>query len=484
MASGQMTGVLRQVEAAFGAGAVGGMTDAQLLERFRARRGDDGSETAFTALVVRHGPSVLAVCRSLLRDPHEAEDAFQATFLVLARRAGSVWVRDSLAGWLSSVAYRVAARARAVRARRRTRETPLGDRDLASKASGDDFEGRALLHEELARLPEAYRLPIVLCHLEGRTHDEAAQALGVPVGTVRSRLARGRDRLRDRLVQRGLAPGAAVGALMMGEKAPAELVESTVRAATSAGSVSAAARALAEGVVRTMWLNKSGWVAGIVVAVGLTAGGVGVAAGGGMGLGPNASPPTSPDPGGEPDGQAADSTLQKGDSAPASAGVRTDPTTSPPGHSPRMLEARLKAARGKYQMAMALHRSGTASALDPLGAQAEYNLLVAEIQDQADTIQEQLELLEVRLEAKQAECDEAETRDRLARMELDNSVKLRATNSISQGEFRQTEARPELTRAAIRMKQAERHEVEVRIDQLKRRLKRLGGLNIEPLPEK
>src|SRR5579859_4630929 len=119
MATGQTGAVLQQVGALFGAGAVSGMTDAQLLERFASRR-QDAAESAFEALVLRHGPMVLAVCRSLLRDPHDADDAFQATFLVLVRKARSIWVRDSLSGWLSSVAYRVAARARAVSARRKS----------------------------------------------------------------------------------------------------------------------------------------------------------------------------------------------------------------------------------------------------------------------------------------------------------------------------------------------------------------------------
>src|SRR5262249_21871739 len=156
--------------------------DGQLLERF-ATRGGEAAELAFAALVERHGPMVLRACRAVLRDEHEAHDAFQATFLVLVRRAGSLWVRDSLGPWLHQVACRVAWCARSASARRRRHERQAAERSgpAASEASRDELG--PVLHEEIDRLPEPYRAAIVLCCLEGLTLEQAARRLGWPIGT-------------------------------------------------------------------------------------------------------------------------------------------------------------------------------------------------------------------------------------------------------------------------------------------------------------
>ncbi len=213
MAIGRNGAAARQLTALFNVGATGTLTDGQLLERFATRPGE-GAELAFAAIVERHGPLVLRVCRSVLRDEHAAHDAFQATFLVLVDKGHSLWVRDSLAPWLHAVAYRVALCARGSAARRRRHEAA---RARSEEGRLDEIpEARELgsvIHEEIEALPERYRVPIVLCDLEGRSHDEAARHLGWPVGTVKSRQARGRDRLRDRLARRGVAPslGAGVG---------------------------------------------------------------------------------------------------------------------------------------------------------------------------------------------------------------------------------------------------------------------------------
>ena len=198
--------VLAAIDRLFRAGTAAGLSDAQLMERFATRHGE-AAEAAFAALMERHGPMVLRVCRRVLNDPHDAQDAFQATFLILVRRPGAVRQRASLAGWLYGVALRVAAHSRAASARRRVVEQAAGTR-LASGYVPD--EGRHEVWEEVDRLPERYRLAVVLCYLEGLTHEQAAARLGWPVGTVRSRLARARERLRGRLVKRGLAPGGAV----------------------------------------------------------------------------------------------------------------------------------------------------------------------------------------------------------------------------------------------------------------------------------
>src|SRR5689334_262291 len=173
-------------------GLLGGLSDGQLLERFVGRR----EQAVFEAIVHRHGAMVWGVCRRVLRDHHDAEDAFQATFLVLARKARSVVPREKLGPWLYGVAYKTAMKARAMRAKRRTREVQVPDMpepEAASRDLRDDLT--ELLDGELSRLPGRYRIPIVLCDLEGQTHQEAARQLGWPIGTVSSRLSRARSML-------------------------------------------------------------------------------------------------------------------------------------------------------------------------------------------------------------------------------------------------------------------------------------------------
>ena len=262
-------------------GSASGLGAGELLERFASER----DPAAFEALVGRHGPMVLGTCRRMLADPHDVDDAFQATFLVLARKAGSIRDADRLGPWLHGVARRVAARSRASSSRRRSLERTGGDEPTAEVS--DPLEGsevRAAIDEELARLPEKYRAPLVLCYLEGLTHDEAAEHLRWPVGTVRSRLAGGRDRLRARLTRRGLAPSAVMpGLLSKGILSPA-LLSRTIRVATSAGSAPAHVATLAKGALIAMTWNKLKTVAALGLMAGLTAGGAGVAAQyGGMG---------------------------------------------------------------------------------------------------------------------------------------------------------------------------------------------------------
>jgi RNA polymerase sigma factor (sigma-70 family) len=251
------------------------VTDRHLLERFVAAR----DEAAFAALVQRHGPMVLGVCRRLLHDAHEAEDAFQATFLVLAHKARSIGRPELLGPWLHGVAYRTAARARQA-ARRRARE-----REAAAMPDGDpavEVAWRELcqvLDEELGRLAQKYRAPLVLFYLGGKTTEEVAQLLGCPKGTVLSRLARGRDRLRTRLVRRGVALSVGVMVGVLTEQAapaavPAPLALGTVKAAvlTAAGQAAAGAipptvAALTKGVLRSMLLSKLKVVAAVVLVV-------------------------------------------------------------------------------------------------------------------------------------------------------------------------------------------------------------------------
>ena len=215
-------------------------------------------------LVERHGPMVLSVCRKTLDDPHDADDALQATFLVLAKKAGSVRKADSVASWLHGVALRVAARARAERASRRENERRGALMKEKERESSDTRpENWPELHEEIARLPAHYREPVVLCYLEGLSADLAAQRIGCPRGTVLSRLSRARERLRGRLLRRGSAPPVTLSLESMSPEAPAvpaALLESTVQVSLDFGARSITAIAtgattpvvLARGVLHAM----------------------------------------------------------------------------------------------------------------------------------------------------------------------------------------------------------------------------------------
>jgi RNA polymerase sigma-70 factor (ECF subfamily) len=239
------------------------MTDGELLESYIRQR----DEAAFEALLRRHGPMVLGVCRRILHNAADAEDAFQATFLVLVRKAASVMPRALVGNWLYGVAHNTAIKAKAMNSRRRTKESQ------AAQTARPDPEGsqqlQATLDEELSRLPEKYRAPIVLCELEGRTLKEVARHLGWPQGTVAGRLARARVLLTKRLAQRGLAlpVGALAAALAEGAASaavPNPVVVSTLKAAAlvaagqaaAPGVISPRVAALTEGVLKAMLLCK------------------------------------------------------------------------------------------------------------------------------------------------------------------------------------------------------------------------------------
>src|SRR5579885_3039271 len=189
---------------------VSGLSEWQLLERYLQRRDD----SAFEALVTRHAPMVLGVCRRMLGDALDVEDAFQATFLVLVRRSRQLGPRDAIGPWLHGVAVRVALRARSRAARRRRHEPiTLEFPAIAPVDPRPDPELGEILDQELSRLPAKYRSPLVLCYLEGRTHEEAAQQLQWPLGTLKGRLARARILMRSRLARRGLSPTAGAVAI-------------------------------------------------------------------------------------------------------------------------------------------------------------------------------------------------------------------------------------------------------------------------------
>ncbi|WP_406698916.1 sigma-70 family RNA polymerase sigma factor [Singulisphaera sp. Ch08] len=287
MATGRTGSVLRQLRVLFAAGTTAGLTDSELLERFSANRAKSAeaalaAETAFSILMDRHGAMVWGVCRRVLSDRHEAEDAFQATFLVLVRKAESVRVDESLGRWLYGVAHRVALRARSEARRRESRPDHAPDRSPDDPAGVVELkECCHALGEEVDRLPAKYRCPIELCDLQGLTYNQAAQQLNWTVTTVKGRLVRGRLKLRERLERRGLSPVAVAGFQALSREArlaiPPMLVPSTVRAVTShaPGLFPAAVTALTEGVLRMMiWEKLKRVAAGALVAAGLTAGAV------------------------------------------------------------------------------------------------------------------------------------------------------------------------------------------------------------------
>ena len=282
MSGGDPSGVLREIGTLFSNGVLGGLTDKQLLERF-VNVNDSSADDAFTVLVERHGPMVWGVCRRLLSDRDTAADAFQATFLVLVRRARAVRVDDSLGPWLYGVSRRVAARARATSLRPRARETGRVEAVAGPAPDPARSERLTILDEEIGRLPERQRAAVVLCDLEGLPHAEAARRLGCPVGTVESRLSRGRQRLRDRLVRRGLDPSAAALWPDMAREAsarmPTALIKHTARFVASspaAGAVPVAVAALAEAVIQMMWLARLKPLVAVAAALILATAGVAV----------------------------------------------------------------------------------------------------------------------------------------------------------------------------------------------------------------
>ena len=267
MATSQLTKVMDYLRRAVLAGADVDLTDGQLLECFLNHH----DEAAVAALVRRHGPMVWGVCRRVLRSHHDAEDAFQATFLVLIRKAASITPKEAVANWLHGVAHQTARKARATMGKRQGREKQV--HEMPEPKAGTESElGRDLqdlLDQELSRLPDKYRLAIVLCDLEGRSRKRAADQLQIPEGTLSSRLTTARTMLAKRLARHGLTAAGGTLAAVLSQKAalasvPAGVVSSTIKAVTSVaagnsaatGLISAKVTALTEGVIKAMLLTK------------------------------------------------------------------------------------------------------------------------------------------------------------------------------------------------------------------------------------
>ncbi len=262
-----MATLVRYVKKIANRSEVTSVSDAALLERF-AHQGD---QAAFELLVWRHQRLVLSVCRRVLGDGPDVEDAFQATFLALSRKASTVSRGDAVAAWLHTVALRIALRARKSAHRKRSTninlEAHVSSADPYQEAARRDLA--AVLDEEINRLPRKYRVPVLLCYLEGKTYAEAGRQLGVPIGTLAGQLKRARDLLQRRLQRRGIGAFGALLAAVLCEDAtttaaPAALVNTTVKTAaplllgksTATGTVSANVAELAEGALQSLSVAK------------------------------------------------------------------------------------------------------------------------------------------------------------------------------------------------------------------------------------
>jgi RNA polymerase sigma factor (sigma-70 family) len=291
MASLRRDAALRQIDRLFGEGTLGGLSDARLLERYLAER----DELAFEALVRRHGSMVLGVCRRVLDDPNDADDAFQAAFLLLARKARSIRDEHSVGGWLHRVAWRIALQIRSDAARRRDREHRAAAHAGGPIASGPRHDDTvAVIHQEIDRLPDRYRRPVVLCYLEDMTYQQAADQLRWSEAMTRGRLARARDLLRARLTRRGVTlTGAGLSIAVAGSPSlsaavPDALLTAAVRAARhlalgESAAVSTTTVALVKQAARAMMVARLKAAAAVAVVVVTLAGvGSGLAA---MGIG-------------------------------------------------------------------------------------------------------------------------------------------------------------------------------------------------------
>ncbi len=333
--NGHFGKVLQHLHRLAGPCGVAPLTDGQLLKHFVGRR----DESAFAALVERHGPMVLGVCRRVLGHTQDADDAFQATFLVLVQRARSIVHEESVGSWLYGVASRICVRVKVTTRKRHTRERPITDTPQSQDDGEDVHELRPVLDEVLRGLPEKYRAPLVLHYLSGRTIAETARDLGWTEGTVSGRLARARELLRTRLTRRGITLAAGLAAAGLSRNAaratvPAALRNATIKGArrfaagTGAGTVAAH---LVEGVLRSLFLAKVKTAAAVVVLLGILVGSMALIASAGPAKTPSPHPETAaglraPDRGGKPSPQAKPRTDVLGDPLPAGAVARLGTT--------------------------------------------------------------------------------------------------------------------------------------------------------------
>ncbi len=470
--------------------ADGGLADAQLIARWLASR----DEAAFELLVWRHGPTVRGVCQRLLRKPQDVEDAFQATFLVFLRKACTIGKRDAVGSWLYKVAYRVALQARG----RTAPERLLDGRDVLVPAPpGADAvawrDVRPVLDEEINRLPRRYRSVFVLRCLQGKSDEETARELGVPAGTVQSRLSRARARLRSRLTRRGVTLTAAALAAGWAAEAsatvPAALVRVTVRAALSgaaeqavgAGVITAQAATLAKGALYAMWMTKVQMTAALVLSV--------VVLGGGafsyrtLAAGPGDEPSRVARPGdGKPDAlKAAKEENQRLKEMLDAAKVREQSLQDEAARQ-RDLAAKSQAdltvltrrVRDLEEQLARVEKKGGARPAAETGAGA--NDLPPGAMVPRGTVQaakDEAEILSAQLQVKKAELQGAMIDMRAAERSTARVKALAKSAAVSSEEVGAAEDKYARAEAAVRVKEAELHEQEIRLQQANRRLERL-----------
>jgi RNA polymerase sigma factor (sigma-70 family) len=496
--------VFQQIDRLYREGTLSGLGDSQLLERYLSRR----DERAFRALVDLHGPMVLSLCRRVLRDPRDIEDAFQATFLVLVRKAASIQNRGLLSNWLYGVAYRVARRARTHTLRRREREIAVGQLEISAASDGAETEGIGpMLDQELNRLPAKYRAPLVLCYLNGQTHDQAAAELGCPVGTVRSRLSRGRDLLRRRLTRRGYVyPAAMAGrgwdlpAHVGIEAVPQGLILSTVDAALAidvlktipAGAAAASVLALTQGVLTTMKLAQVKGTGLMILATILAAGGV-IAVGYAAGQSPKqarhveevvanagaeeakATPPatnvTSPNQNAPAD--AADP-FQSNAALP-----RPDADSSrvvePSNRSIRELGVELKLALNDDDRAEKLSRSNSISHEESNRYRGRVLLIQAKLDGLAEDLADEIDRLKLELIKNDAQFQQAIAQVQISAnlVARNNRLNERKAGTVSDDEVATAEAQLRISDGQRDIVRAEKAKVELRIQQLQKRVGRI-----------
>jgi RNA polymerase sigma factor (sigma-70 family) len=429
-----------------GLGLVRAAGDADLLERFAMRR----EEAAFTELVRRHGPMVLGVCRRVLGNLDDAEDAFQATFLVLAARPRAVGNPSGLANWLYGVARRTALRAQ-VDAVRRFRRDRLGAKPETTDPDPEAqwHELRPVLDTEVAKLPTRHREAFILCCLEGLTHEEAGRLLGIPGGTVASRLSRARERLRNRLVRRGVTLSVVTALLATHEANAAiapELFSALARAVTAratttilaAGAVSPRVAALTQGVLNAMWMTKLKTVAVLALVVSAAGFGAGVV------FSKTGFPGTVAE-------QSASADTTDDGAKPPEVARPADSSRTSPKPATKPVEEEDKTAKAK--------EATVAS--------------VEEAQDEVD-------LLRARLAAKQAELEAAKETAERAEVAFKRSEELFKRGGISHEEHQASRAAADSARTQARVKEAELREPEIRLRQAQRRLAALRAAPRSP----
>jgi RNA polymerase sigma factor (sigma-70 family) len=522
MANANRGVVYQQIDRLYRDGTLSGLSDSQLLDRYLTL----GDDAAFEAIVNRHGPMVLGLCKRVLRDPRDIEDAFQASFLILVRKAPSIRDRGRLSNWLFGVAYRVARRARTNTLRRRDREVAVANFDAPSTPEtavvGEELD------QELGRLPRKYRMPLILCYLEGHTHDQAAEELACPVGTVRSRLARGRDLLRRRLTTRGYVPtaaalgeGAAVPTTLITEAVPPSLVAATVQAALAisasktlqAGAASASALALAQGVLTTMKFAQWKLVGSIILATSVSAGSV-VAVSYAARQNPkdvrdaNANQVTP-----AKDAEQSDARTAVGSTTKASAAVekrlrsleakldeilsRSNPVAAPAGNAssnsddPRRrrrgatagdgdarpnqsiqeLEVDLKLAIAEDQRIEQLYKHSAISASEREQARGKVLLVKAVLQARDDELADEIERLRLEIKTTQAAREKTKAQTGVASSAVARNTRLneRKAGMVSAEDVAKAEWELKVASAQVAMVEAEIAEIELRVRQLERR---------------